>query len=213
MILSDKTIRHLCTEKTPFLLDEEIGGGLAKKSIELLNGDKPLITPFINGQIREKRGEKIISYGLSSYGYDVRLADEFKIFTNVNSAVIDPLNLDTEQCFVEHKGDCCILPPNSYLLSHTIETFHVPRDILAVCVGKSTYARCGVIINVTPIEPGFEGQVVIEISNSTPLPAKIYANQGIAQFLFLAGDQPCETSYADKNGKYQGQTGITHARV
>lgn len=164
--------------------------------------------PLLGVQIREK----ILSFGTSSFGYDVRLADDFKIFTNVNSAIIDPLNM-SDGCYVDHKGPFCIIPPNSYILGHTIEVFDLPRDVVALCVGKSTYARAGAIVNVTPIEPGFSGQVVIEISNSTPLPLKVYANQGIAQFLFFESDEECEVSYGDRGGKYQNQRGITTAIV
>lgn len=156
--------------------------------------------------------EKVISYGQSSFGYDVRLADEFKIFTNVNSIIIDPLDFD-QACCVDHKGPFCIIPPNSYILGRTMETFDMPRDITAVCLGKSTYARVGAIVNVTPIEAGFVGTVVIEISNSTSLPLKVYAGMGIAQFLFFKGDDECKVSYADRDGKYQGQTGIQTALV
>lgn len=180
---------------------------------------KPMIAPFVPRQVRVDLEEpefgmspsKIISYGLSSFGYDVRLANRFKIFTNVNSAIVDPLALD-ESAFHEVEGNSVLIPPNSYLLGHTIETFNIPRDVTVVCVGKSTYARCGALINVTPIEAGFEGQVVIEISNATPLPVRVYANQGIAQFLFFKGDEPCLVSYADRGGKYQGQSGIQLAK-
>jgi dCTP deaminase len=156
--------------------------------------------------------EKIISYGQSSYGYDVRLADEFKIFTNINNALIDPLNM-SNQCYVDHKGSYCIIPPNSYILGRTIETFDMPKDVTAICLGKSTYARCAAIINVTPIEAGFKGQVVIEISNASNLPLKVYAGMGIAQFLFLKGDITCDVSYADRGGKYQNQVGLQTALV
>ena len=161
----------------------------------------------IDGQV-----EKIISWGQSSFGYDVRLANEFKIFTNINSTVIDPLNYDA-QCHIDHVGEYCIIPPNSYILGRTLEYFKIPRDIMVICLGKSTYARVGAIVNVTPIEAGFEGHVVIEISNSTPLPLKVYANMGISQFVFFKGDHSCEISYADRGGKYQGQTGVQTAIV
>jgi len=167
-----------------------------------------MITPF---EERKKR-EGIISYGLSSYGYDSRLSDEFMIFTNVDSAVVDPKNFSPSS-FVRRKMDICIIPPNSFVLARTVETFKVPRDVLVVCLGKSTYARCGLIVNVTPLEPEWEGQVTLEISNTTPLPAKVYANEGIAQFLFFKGDSPCETSYADQAGKYMGQTGVTPPKM
>lgn len=166
------------------------------------------VDPLLGVQIREK----ILSFGTSSFGYDVRLGDKFKIFTNVNSAVIDPLNM-SDACYVDHKGPFCIIPPNSYILGHTIEVFDLPRNVVALCVGKSTYARAGAIVNVTPIEPGFMGQVVIEISNSTPLPLKVYANQGIAQFLFFESDEDCEVSYGDREGKYQNQRGLQTAIV
>jgi dCTP deaminase len=164
--------------------------------------------------INETVTEKIISYGTSSYGYDVRCADEFKVFTNVHSAVVDPKNFD-DKSFVDMKGDSCIIPPNSFALARTVEYFRIPRDILVVCLGKSTYARCGIIVNVTPLEPEWEGHITLEFSNTTPLPARIYANEGIAQFLFFQADTDdiCETSYADRGGKYQGQTGVTLPRT
>ncbi|MDE1151135.1 MAG: dCTP deaminase [Micavibrio sp.] len=163
-----------------------------------------MITPF---EERLKR-DGVISYGLSSYGYDCRLSDEFMIFTNVDNAIVDPKSFNP-QSFVTRKTDVCIIPPNSFVLCRTVETFKVPRDVLVVCLGKSTYARCGLIVNVTPLEPEWEGQVTLEISNTTPLPAKVYANEGIAQFLFFKGDSVCETSYADRAGKYQNQKGVT----
>lgn len=163
-----------------------------------------MIEPFEAGQVRKGN----ISYGLSSYGYDIRVADEFKIFSNVNNhGIVDPKNF-TDDFVVDFTGDECIIPPNSFALAKTVEYFRIPRDILTVCVGKSTYARCGLIVNVTPFEPEWEGFVTLEISNTTPLPARVYANEGIAQVLFFKGDQPCETSYADRKGKYQKQTGI-----
>ncbi len=167
-----------------------------------------MIEPFEAGQVREANGERIISYGTSSYGYDVRCSNEFKIFTNVHSAVVDPKNFD-EKSFVNITSDVCIIPPNSFALARTVEYFRIPRDILTVCLGKSTYARCGIIVNVTPLEPEWEGHVTLEFSNTTPLPAKIYANEGVAQMLFFGADEVCETSYADRGGKYQGQTGVT----
>ncbi len=169
---------------------------------------KGMIEPFSEKQVREG----IISFGLSSYGYDLRVANKFKIFTNVNSAVIDPKAFDGRS-FVEVEGESILVPPNSFALAHSIEYFRIPRDVLAICLGKSTYARCGIIVNVTPFEPEWEGVVTLEISNTTPLPAKIYANEGLCQVLFLKGDQPCETSYADRNGKYQGQHGIVLPRI
>jgi len=162
-----------------------------------------MITPFAEGHKREG----IISYGVSSYGYDIRVADEFKIFTNVYSAIVDPKDF-SPRSMIDFKGEVCIIPPNSFALARTVEYFHIPRGVLTVCVGKSTYARCGIIVNVTPFEPEWEGFVTLEISNTTPLPAKIYSNEGIAQVLFFEGDEPCEISYADKKGKYQHQQGI-----
>ena len=166
--------------------------------------EQRMIEPFEDRQVRAG----VISYGLSSYGYDIRVADEFKVFTNINSTVVDPKNFDARS-FVDVRGDVCIIPPNSFALSRTVEYFRIPRDVLTVCVGKSTYARCGLIVNVTPFEPEWEGFVTLEISNTTPLPAKVYANEGIAQVLFFQSDEPCEVSYADKKGKYQGQGGLT----
>jgi len=168
-----------------------------------------MIEPFEPGQIRRgPEGRKIISFGTSSYGYDVRCADEFKIFTNINSAIVDPKNFDASS-FVDVRSDVCIIPPNSFALARTIEYFRIPRNVLTICLGKSTYARCGIIVNVTPLEPEWEGHVTLEFSNTTPLPAKIYANEGVAQFLFFESDEPCEVSYADRKGKYQGQKGVT----
>ena len=171
-----------------------------------------MISPFEAGQVREVVGRKIVSYGTSSYGYDVRCADEFKIFTNINSTIVDPKQFD-EKSFVDFKGDVCIIPPNSFALARTVEYFRIPREILTICLGKSTYARCGIIVNVTPLEPEWEGHVTLEFSNTTPLPAKIYAGEGCAQFLFLQGDEVCETSYRDRGGKYQGQQGVTLPRT
>lgn len=167
-----------------------------------------MIEPFVDGQVRQD----VISYGVSSYGYDLRVADEFKIFTNVHSAIVDPKNFAPES-FVDFRGDVCIIPPNSFVLARSIEYFRIPRSVLTVCLGKSTYARCGLIVNVTPFEPEWEGHVTLEISNTTPLPAKVYANEGLAQVLFFEADEPCTTSYADKKGKYQGQTGVTAPRL
>ncbi len=165
--------------------------------------EQGMIEPFVENQVRDG----VISYGLSSYGYDIRVANEFKIFTNVYSAIVDPKNFDTRS-MVDYQGDVCVIPPNSFALARTIEYFRIPRSILTICVGKSTYARCGIIVNVTPFEPEWEGYVTLEISNTTPLPAKIYANEGIAQVLFFDGDEICETSYADRKGKYQKQQSI-----
>jgi dCTP deaminase len=173
---------------------------------------EPMIEPFHGEQIREVDGEKVISFGLSSYGYDIQCADEFKVFTNINSAIVDPKNFDPTS-FVEVSGKgYCIIPPNSFALARTVEYFRIPRNILTICLGKSTYARCGIIVNVTPFEPEWEGYVTLEFSNTTPLPAKIYANEGVAQVVFLRGN-PCRTSYKDRGGKYQGQTGVTTARL
>ena len=170
--------------------------------------DHRMIEPFVEGQVRES----VVSYGVSSYGYDVRVADEFKVFTNINTTVIDPKAFDPRS-FVDLKAPVCIVPPNSFALARTVEYFRIPRDVLTVCLGKSTYARCGIIVNVTPFEPEWEGTATLEISNTTPLPAKIYANEGIAQVLFFQSDEPCETSYADKKGKYQSQTMVTLPRI
>ena len=167
-----------------------------------------MIEPFEDRQVRQG----VISYGLSSYGYDIRVADEFKVFTNINRTVVDPKNFDARS-FVDVKADVCIIPPNSFALAKTVEYFRIPRDVLTVCVGKSTYARCGLIVNVTPFEPEWEGFVTLEISNTTPLPAKVYANVGISQVLFFQSDEVCEVSYADKKGKYQGQQGLTLPRL
>lgn len=167
-----------------------------------------MIEPFI-----EKLNKyDVISYGLSSYGYDARVSDEFKIFTNVNSATVDPKQF-SEQGFVDRKTDVCIIPPNSFVLARTVEYFKIPRDVLVICVGKSTYARCGIIVNVTPLEPEWEGHVTLEFSNTTPLPAKIYANEGACQFLFLKADSVCETSYSDRSGKYMNQRGVTLPKI
>lgn len=167
-----------------------------------------MITPFSEQQVRHQDNKKIISYGTSSYGYDVRCADQFKIFTNINSAIVDPKNFALDS-FVDIRADVCIIPPNSFVLAHTIEYFKIPRNVLTICVGKSTYARCGIIVNVTPLEPEWEGHVTLEFSNTTNLPAKIYAHEGVAQMLFFESDEVCETSYADRKGKYQGQKGVT----
>lgn len=170
--------------------------------------EQGMIEPFVERQVREG----VISYGLSSYGYDMRVADEFRIFTNVYNTVVDPKNFSPDS-MVEFQGDICIIPPNSFVLARSIEYFRVPRGVLCVCLGKSTYARSGLVVNVTPFEPEWEGHVTIEISNTTPLPAKVYANEGISQVLFLEGDEVCEVSYADRKGKYQGQRGVTPPRL
>ena len=170
--------------------------------------DNGMIEPFQDTQVREIAGKKIVSYGTSSYGYDVRCSREFKVFTNIESVIVDPKSFD-ESSFIDRVGDECIIPPNSFVLARTIEYFRIPRNILTICLGKSTYARCGIIVNVTPLEPEWEGHVTLEFSNTTPLPAKIYANEGVAQMLFLESDEICEISYKDRDGKYQGQTGVT----
>ncbi len=178
------------------------------KWIRRMAEQEGMIEPFEPGQVRETNGGRIVSYGTSSYGYDVRCADEFKIFTNINSAVVDPKNFD-DNSFVDVKSDVCIIPPNSFALARTVEYFRIPRSVLTICLGKSTYARCGIIVNVTPLEPEWEGHVTLEFSNTTPLPAKIYANEGVAQMLFLESDEVCDVSYRDRGGKYQGQVGVT----
>ena len=174
--------------------------------------EQAMITPFEEKLVREVEGEKVISYGCSSYGYDIRVSNHFRIFTNVYGSVVDPKAFD-ETSLVEIEADVCLIPPNSFALALSVEYFKIPRNVLTVCVGKSTYARCGIIVNVTPFEPGWEGQAVLEISNTTPLPAKVYANEGLAQVLFFESDTPCVTSYADRAGKYQGQQGITLPQV
>ena len=174
--------------------------------------DHKMIDPFEPGQVREVAGQKIVSYGTSSYGYDIRCSNEFKLFTNLNSTIVDPKNFD-DKSFVDFRGDWCIIPPNSFALARTVEYFRIPRNVLTICLGKSTYARCGIIVNVTPFEPEWEGTVTLEISNTTPLPAKIYANEGIAQVIFFESDEVCETSYKDRGGKYQGQQGVTLPKI
>ena len=182
-VMSDKWIKEMCITKS-------------------------MITPFFDSQIKEQNSRNIVSYGLSSYGYDARVADEFKIFTNINSTMVDPKAFD-KASFIDRKNSVCVIPPNSFALARTIEYFKIPRDVIVICLGKSTYARCGIIVNVTPLEPEWEGYVTLEFSNTTPLPAKIYANEGACQFLFLKGDQLCDVSYLDRAGKYMHQTGIT----
>jgi len=176
--------------------------------IQKMAQEHDIIEPFESGQVREVNGKEIVSYGTSSYGYDIRCSDDFKIFTNINSAVIDPKNFG-EHSFVDFKGDVCIIPPNSFALARSLEYFRIPRDVLTLCLGKSTYARCGIVVNVTPLEPEWEGHITLEFSNTTPLPARIYAFEGVAQVVFLGADEECETSYKDRKGKYQGQTGVT----
>ncbi|MFC3909841.1 dCTP deaminase [Legionella dresdenensis] len=180
--------------------------------IEKMAREYGMIEPFQDGQVRETTSGRIISYGVSSYGYDVRCANEFKVFTNINSAVVDPKDFD-DSSFVEVESDVCIIPPNSFALARTVEYFRIPRNVLTICLGKSTYARCGIIVNVTPLEPEWEGHVTLEFSNTTTLPAKIYANEGVAQMIFLESDDVCAVSYKDRAGKYQGQTGVTLPRT
>ena len=177
---------------------------LSDKWIRSTARETGMIEPFVESQKREGT----ISYGLSSYGYDARVSDEFKIFTNIDSATVDPKAF-SDNSFVDRKTDVCVIPPNSFVLARTVEYFRIPRDVLVICLGKSTYARCGIIVNVTPLEPEWEGHVTLEFSNTTPLPAKIYANEGACQFLFLKGNEACEVSYRDRAGKYMGQEGVT----
>ena len=194
-------------EKAQNTAAEDLGmlpGILADHQIRNLAQNKGMIDPFVEKQKRDG----VISYGLSSFGYDSRCSDQFKIFTNVDNAIVDPKDF-SDQSFVDRTTDVCIIPPNSFALTHSVEYFRIPEDVLVICLGKSTYARCGLIVNVTPLEPGWEGHVTLEISNTTPLPAKVYANEGIAQFLFFKGSDVCETSYADRAGKYMGQRGVT----
>lgn len=224
-LLSDITIARLCgAELDPKILEvceQEVPSFSGyNKLINALNGPTmgkhPMIEPFVPHQVRaDAEGKRIISYGLTSYGYDVRCGRQFKIFTNhpgKDDIVVDPKNFD-EASFVHHEGDYCIIPPNSFALAHTLEYFYIPRNSLAICVGKSTYARCGIVVNCTPFEPEWHGQVTLEFSNTTPLPVKIYAGEGCAQVLFAEGDQSCAVSYADRGGKYQGQTGVTIPRT
>ncbi|MGD2116715.1 MAG: dCTP deaminase [Chromatiales bacterium] len=178
------------------------------KWIRKMAQEQNMIDPFEPGQMRDAEHGRMISYGTSSYGYDVRCSDEFKIFTNINSAIVDPKNFD-DNSFVDVQSDVCIIPPNSFALARTVEYMRIPRSVLVVCLGKSTYARCGIIVNVTPLEPEWEGHITLEFSNTTPLPAKIYAGEGVAQLLFFESDEMCETSYKDRGGKYHGQTGVT----
>ncbi|EAQ96233.1 dCTP deaminase [Congregibacter litoralis] len=183
------------------------------KWIRRMATEHGMIEPFEAGQVRsDSDGGKVISYGTSSYGYDVRCADEFRVFTNINSATVDPKAFDDDS-FVNISSDVCVIPPNSFALARTVEYFRIPRNVLTICLGKSTYARCGIIVNVTPLEPEWEGHVTLEFSNTTTLPAKIYANEGVAQMLFFESDEVCETSYKDRGGKYQGQTGVTLPRA
>ena len=174
--------------------------------------ERGMIEPYVPHQVSSVEEKRIVSYGTSSYGYGIRCSTEFKIFTNINAAVVDPKAFD-DSSFIEFEGDVCIIPPNSFVLARTIEYFRIPRNVLTICVGKSTYARCGIIVNVTPFEPEWEGYVTLEFSNTTPLPAKIYANEGVAQVIFFESEQECEISYKDRKGKYQGQTGVTLPRT
>ena len=179
------------------------------KWISQMSKNNKMIEPFSENQVRiDEMGNKLISYGVSSYGYDVRCSNEFKVFTNIHSAIVDPKSSD-EKSFVDIESDICVIPPNSFALARTVEYFRIPRNVLTICLGKSTYARCGIIVNVTPLEPEWEGHVTLEFSNTTNLPAKIYAGEGVAQMLFFESDEECQTSYKDRGGKYQGQTGVT----
>ena len=180
--------------------------------IRRMAAEYKMIEPFEPGQVKEVDGRKVVSYGTSSYGYDVRCADEFKLFTNVYSAIVDPKKFD-DKSFVDMKGDYVIIPPNSFALARTVEYFRIPRNVMTICLGKSTYARCGIIVYVTPFEPEWEGYVTLEFSNTTPMPAKIYANEGVAQVLFFEADEVCEVSYKDRGGKYQGQQGVTPPKL
>ncbi len=180
--------------------------------IRRMAAEHAMIEPFEPGQVKAVEGRRVVSYGTSSYGYDVRCSTEFKIFTNINSTTVDPKAFD-EKNFVDHRGAVCIIPPNSFALARTIEYFRIPRNVLTICLGKSTYARCGIIVNVTPLEPEWEGHVTLEFSNTTPLPARVYANEGVAQMIFLESDEVCATSYRDRGGKYQGQKGVTLPRI
>ena len=184
----------------------------ADKWIRRMAQEQGMIEPFEADQVRYSGENKLISYGTSSYGYDVRCSEHFKVFTNINSATVDPKNFD-EKSFVDVESDVCVIPPNSFALAATVEYFRIPRNVLTICLGKSTYARCGIIVNVTPLEPEWEGHVTLEFSNTTTLPAKIYANEGVAQMLFFESDEACEVSYKDRGGKYQGQRGVTLPRA
>jgi dCTP deaminase len=182
------------------------------KWIRRMAAEHRMIEPFEPSQIKSVNGKQVVSFGTSSYGYDIRCSNEFKLFTNLNSTIVDPKHFD-EKSFVDVKGDSCIIPPNSFALARTVEYFRIPRNVLTICLGKSTYARCGIIVNVTPLEPEWEGHVTLEFSNTTPLPARIYANEGVAQVIFIESDEVCETSYRDRGGKYQGQQGVTLPRI
>jgi len=213
-ILSDATIRALCTKQ--FIYEGESPG---KPETAIYSGCSPMIKPFVDGQVRTENDNPVISYGLSSYGYDVRIQNEAKLFTNVNGGIVDPMEPDAKhfvvaELYENEKGqEYFIIPPNSYALAATVEEFSIPDNVTVICVGKSTYARSAILINTTPIEAGFCGEVVIEISNGSNLPVKIYPHMGIAQFLFLRGNELCDVTYAHRNGKYQNQKGITHSKV
>src|SRR5690349_12182079 len=180
--------------------------------IRRMAAEHRMIEPFEPQQVKSVGGRRVVSYGTSSYGYDIRCSTEFKIFTNINSTIVDPKAFDQKN-FVDYRGEVCIIPPNSFALARTVEYFRIPRNVLTICLGKSTYARCGIIVNVTPLEPEWEGHVTLEFSNTTPLPARVYANEGVAQVIFLESDEPCETSYRERGGKYQGQKGVTLPRI
>lgn len=182
------------------------------KWIRRMAQEHGMIEPFEPNQVKQVNGQAIVSYGTSSYGYDIRCSSEFKLFTDINSTIVDPKHFDPKS-FVEVHGESCIIPPNSFALARTVEYFRIPRNVLTICLGKSTYARCGIIVNVTPFEPEWEGYVTLEFSNTTPLPARIYANEGVAQVVFFESDEACETSYKDRQGKYQGQTGVTLPKI
>jgi len=182
------------------------------KWIRRMAAERRMIEPFEPGQVKQVNGHRIVSYGTSSYGYDIRCSNEFKLFTNLNSTIVDPKNFD-DKSFVDVKGHSCIIPPNSFALARTVEYFRIPRNVLTICLGKSTYARCGIIVNVTPLEPEWEGYVTLEISNTTPLPARVYSNEGLCQIVFFESDEVCRTSYKDKKGKYQAQKGIVLPRI
>ncbi|RKZ37218.1 MAG: dCTP deaminase [Gammaproteobacteria bacterium] len=182
------------------------------KWIRRMAAEHGLIEPFEPGQVRENGAGRVISFGTSSYGYDIRCADEFKVFTNINSVIVDPKAFDADS-FVDIQSEVCIIPPNSFALARTVEYFRIPRNVLTICLGKSTYARCGIIVNVTPLEPEWEGHITLEFSNTTPLPAKVYANEGVAQVIFFESDEECAVSYRDRGGKYQGQRGVTLPRA
>jgi len=201
-------MQNLKTANDDDLAASSLPGILADKQIRDLALNHGMIEPLVEKQSHDG----VISYGLSSYGYDARCSSEFKIFTNVDNAIVDPKNF-SEKSFVDRDVKECIIPPNSFVLTRSVEYFRIPKDVLVICLGKSTYARCGLIVNVTPLEPGWEGHVTLEISNTTPLPAKVYANEGVAQFLFFKGSAACEVSYADRAGKYMGQRGVTLPRM